>query len=187
MKISLLLLLFIISNAVLAQTDDWPQTPHWDLARELKAAGLNPYERYNWSEYSLMLLLNRVPIISNLKDMTKHKKIEYKMGGENPGKSGFSTLLPSGRIYVQVYYAKHLKNIDVALTMGHELIHAMHIDSGLHDEWKKDARQSPKEYAECVSENAAYTWSRIYGSNSDRKFNDEMIEYYLDCMNRLAK
>lgn len=133
-------------------------------------------------------MLNQVPVISNLESQIGRRKVVYKMGGENPGKSGFTTVLKNGDLYVQVYYAKPLKNIDVALTLGHELVHATHIDSGLHEAWKSNARMNAKEYAECVSETGAYTWSGIYASNqSTRDWVASQIQHYQACMKKYGK
>lgn len=41
----------------------------------------------------------------------------------------------------------------------HELVHAFHIDSGLHYPGKTYARTDHKKYAECMSEMGVYSWS----------------------------
>jgi len=182
-----IILLLLISQTTFAQSSR-PKIPYWDFVAEIERTGLVAYKQYDWSERSLQKLLRDVPILNNLVSQIGRKKIVYKMGGENPGKSGFTTVLKNGDIYVQIYYAKHLKNIDVALTLGHELVHALHIDNGLFDSWKRDVRANQKEYAQCVSEAGAYTWSGIYASNeSTRKWVAEQIKENQDCMKRLFR
>lgn len=184
MKTSLFLFLILSSFLVHAQVER-PKTPYWDLVAEIERAGLTPYQKYDWSERSLQKLLRDVPIINSLVSEIGRKKIVYKMGGENPGYNGFTTVLKNGDIYLQVYYAKHLKVIDVALTLGHELIHAYHLDSGLFDTWKSIGKNN-KKYAECTSELGAYTWSGIYSSNkSTRDWVGKQIKDAQDCMERL--
>lgn len=183
-----IILLFILTQSVFAQSSTRPKTPYWDFVAEIERTGLVAYERYNWSEVSLQKLLRDVPVLNNLVSQIGRKKIVYKMGGENPGKSGFTTVLKNGDIYVQVYYAKHLKNIDVALTLGHELVHAFHIDSGLHDSWRTYARTDHKKYAECMSEMGAYSWSGIYASNqSTSDWVAAQIKENQTCVQRLSK
>lgn len=178
----LILLLCVSSQFSFAQSSR-PNTPYWKLVAELETAGIKPFERYNWSsDYARIKLINDVPILNNLKSSIGRHYIVYKMGGENPGKSGFTTVLKNGDIYIQVYYAKPLKNIDVALTLGHELVHASHIDSGLFDDWKRSVRKNQKEYAQCVGETGAYTWSSIYASNnSTREWIATQIADYQKC------
>lgn len=185
---TLIFLLLLISQSVFAQSASRPKTPYWNLVAELERAGLVPFKHYNWSEYSLQKLLRDVPTLSNIASDIGRRHVVYKMGGENPGKSGFTTVLKNGDIFVQVYYAKHLKAIDVALTLGHELIHASHIDSGLHDSWRRDSRSNPKKYAECMSEMGAYTWSGIHASNnSTREWVAKQIEENQRCVKALSK
>lgn len=185
MKI-LFILMLILSTSAFAQVTR-PNTPYWKLIGEIEKTGLNAFARYDWSERSLDLLLQRVPILNVLEREITRRHIVYKMGGENPGKKGFTTVLKNGDIYVQVYYTKPLKVIDVALTLGHELIHAIHIDSGLHETWKSNVRTNKKEYAECMSETGAYTWASIYASNaSDRKWFSEQVQSYQACVKRLS-
>ncbi len=143
MKNLFIIALFILSQVSFAQSTR-PDTPYWRLVAEVERAGFVAYKRYDWSEASLRKLLRDVPTLSNLESQIGRRKIVFKMGGENPGKNGFTTLLPNGDIFVQVYYATYHKNIDVVLTLGHEIVHAMHIDSGLHDSWRKDARAEGK-------------------------------------------
>lgn len=182
-----LFLLVILSQSAFSQVTR-PDTPYWRLASEIEKAGLSPFQRYDWSERSLDKLLRDVPTIRSLETEITHKRIVYKMGGENPGKNGFATVLKNGDIYIQVYYTKPLKVIDVTLTLGHELVHAFHIDSGLHDSWKSDVRLNQKEYAECMSETGAYTWSSIYADNaSTRKWIAEQIQSYQSCVKRLSR
>lgn len=184
---TLILLLCLFSQMSFAQTER-PNTPYWKLVAELERAGIKPFERYNWSsEMARIKLLNEVPTLNNLKNQIGRHYIVYKMGGENPGKSGFTTVLKNGDIYVQVYYGKPKKNIDVALTLGHELVHASHIDSGLFDDWKGLVRKDKKEYAQCQSEAGAYTWSSIYASNkSDREWIALQIADYQKCAKSLS-
>lgn len=180
-------LLVILSQSVFAQSTR-PNTPYWKLVAEIEKTGLNAFARYDWTERSLDKLLYNVPTIRALEIEVTRRRIVYKMGGENPGKNGFATLLKNGDIYIQVYYTKALKNIDVALTLGHELVHAYHIDSGLHDSWKTNVRVNQKEYAECISETGAYTWSSIYADNaSTRKWITEQIQSYQACVKRLSR
>ena len=180
-------LLVILSQSVFAQSTR-PNTPYWKLVAEIEKTGLNAFARYEWTERSLDKLLYNVPTIRALEIEVTRRRIVYKMGGENPGKNGFATLLKNGDIYIQVYYTKALKNIDVALTLGHELVHAYHIDSGLHDSWKTNVRVNQKEYAECISETGAYTWSSIYADNaSTRKWITEQIQSYQACVKRLSR
>ena len=184
---ALFILLVLVAQLAHAQSSR-PNTPYWKLVAEIERTHLKPYEHFDWSQRSLNTLLHNVPIISALESEIRRRKVEYKLGGENPGKSGFTTLLKNGNIYVQVYYSKPLKNIDVALTLGHELVHAVHIDSGLHDDWKSLVRDNKKEYAECVSESGAYTWSGIYAANeSTRKWVAQQIAHYQQCMQRLSR
>lgn len=180
-------LLVILSQSVFAQSTR-PNTTYWKLVAEIEKTGLNAFARYDWTERSLDKLLYNVPTIRALEIEVTRRRIVYKMGGENPGKNGFATLLKNGDIYIQVYYTKALKNIDVALTLGHELVHAYHIDSGLHDSWKTNVRVNQKEYAECISETGAYTWSSIYADNaSTRKWITEQIQSYQACVKRLSR
>lgn len=182
----LILLYFLMTQASFAQ--ERPNTPFWSLVKEVENTGLVPYQHFNWSERSFNKLLNEVPTLRKLRDEVRHRKIVYRTGGENPGKMGFTTLLKSGDLFVQVYYAKHLKNIDIALTLGHELIHAIHIDSGLHDMWKSLVLHKKKEYAECQSEIGAYTWSSIYASNqSTRNWISKEVEHYYACTKKISE
>jgi hypothetical protein len=179
-------LLFILTQSVFAKSSTRPKTPYWDLVGEVERAGFVAYAKYDWSDRSLQKLLRDVPVINNLVSQIGRKNVVYKMGGENPGKSGFTTVLKNGDIYVQVYYAKHLKVIDVVLTLGHELVHATHIDSGLHDMWRGLVRQEQKKYAECMSEMGAYTWSGIYASNNQtREWVAGQIKENQDCTQRI--
>lgn len=185
MKTILFFILLLNSFFVQSQVER-PKTPYWDLVTEIERAGFTPYQKYDWSERSLQKLLRDVPIINKLVSEIGRKKIIYKMGGENAGYNGFTTVLKNGDIHLQVYYAKHLKVIDVALTLGHELVHAYHIDSGLFDTWKSIVRNNKKEYAECTSELGAYTWSGIYASNkSTSDWVAKQIKDAQECMKRL--
>lgn len=186
MKILIIFLMFI--QVAFAQTSTRPNTPYWKLVEDVERAGFTAYGKYDWSERSLQKLLRDVPVLANLASQVNRRQMQFKMGGENPGKAGFTTVLKNGDIYVQVYYAKHLKVIDVVLTLGHELVHALHIDTGLHDDWKRDARTNHKRYSECVSEAGAYTWSGIYAVNeSTRKWVAQQIAENQACMKALAK
>ena len=186
MKI-LLFLIILLSHSAFSQVAR-PKTPYWGLVDEIERTGLVAYQKYDWSDRSLQKLLKEVPVLNNLVSEIGRRKIVYKMGGENPGKTGFATVLKNGDLYIQVYYAKHLKNVDVALTLGHELVHAIHIDSGLFDDWKKDTRSNQKEYAECMSETGAYTWSGIYASDArTREWIASQIKNYQECTKRLLR
>lgn len=185
MKI-ILLFVFLVSSFLVQAQSVRPKTPYWDLVAEIERAGLVPYQRYDWSERSLQKLLRDVPIISKLVSEIGRKKIVYKMDGENAGYNGFTTVLKNGDIHLQVYYAKHLKIIDVALTLGHELVHAYHIDSGLFDTWKSLVRNNKKEYAECTSEIGAYAWSGIYASNqSTRDWVNKQMKDAQECVKKI--
>lgn len=184
---AILFLFIILAQSAFAQSSR-PDTPYWRLVAEIEKTGLNAFAHYDWSERSLDKLLYNVPTIRALEIEITRRRVVYKMGGENPGKSGFTTILKNGDIFIQVYYTKPLKNIDVALTLGHELVHGIHIDSGLHEDWKRNVRTNQKEYAECMSETGAYTWSSIYADNaSTRKWISEQIQSYQACVKRLSR
>lgn len=186
MKI-LFVALILVTQVAMAQSTR-PNTPYWQLVDEVERTGLVAYERFNWSEQSLQKILKNVPTISNLLSEIGRRKIVYKIGGENEGNTGFTTLLKNGDLYVQVYYAKHLKNIDVVQTLGHELTHAYHIDSDLFYIWQSNVRNNKKAYAQCVSEMGAYTWSAIYAESKSKKdWYIGMVEENQKCMKDLSK
>lgn len=179
-------LAFVLTLAVLASSQTYtikrPDTPYWKLVAEMERAGYKPFSHFEWSDENLEQMARRVPLLNNLRTGIDTLNVEYQAGGENEGYTGFTTQLRNKNIHVQVYYSKPSKNIDVALVLGHELIHAIHINDGLFFDWMNLVRVDQKRHAECMSEVGAYTWSNIYASDARTKeWIDQQITDYNQC------
>lgn len=195
MKLPAHLLLALISGLILsfgsmAHAQEKPDIPFWRLAAELNAAGYQSHTRFEWSDANLEKMVNTVPTLKNLRSLVS-ENIKFKAGDTNPGYSGFTTRLKDKlkTIMVQVYYEKPKKNIDVAITVGHELIHAYHYSDGMTAYWQsRIILPEGSRYAECQTELGAYTWASMYWSNAqDQKWYSEQISKYQSCVNQYNK
>lgn len=165
-SIQLFMIIVVCLGGVVANAQSLrPNTPYWSLVSELESHGINAFARFEWSDQNLEALSKASSTLTNLKNQIVNHRLILKASGDNPGFRGFTTLLKTNEIYIQIYQASYLKNIDVAITLGHELIHAGHIDNYIFNYWKSLVSHDQKKYAECTSEIGAYTWSAIYAEN----------------------
>lgn len=179
---SLCLLLLLAHPASSQVKISRPDTPYWKIVAEMESLGYTPFKHFDWSDENLEQMARTIPTLNKIRNEIVHRNVQYKAGGDNDGYNGFTTELKNKDIYVQIYYKKPSNYIDVALVLGHELIHATHIDNGLFNEWMKDVSVNPENYASCMSEIGAYTWSGIYASDErSREFNNEKIQEYTSC------
>lgn len=167
-----------------------PDILFWKIAAELNAAGYPSHSHFTWSDSNLEQMVRTVPTLKNLFSMVS-RNVKFKAGDTNGTYAGFTTELKDKQktIYVQVYYAKPKKNIDVALTVGHELIHAIQYNDGTTADWKKSIPMPDgARYAECQGEVGAYTWSSMYWSNNqDKVWFADQIKTYQKCVTDFNK
>ena len=143
------------------------------LYAQVKKVMGNASEHFSGNPDDMWKLMKQVPILRKLLNQLHGAKVWATILKDHPlsnGHNGMTQENSDGSISIKIFQKKSDTNIHVALTLGHELRHAIGIFKGFETVWRGMIKSSAgnivrNNYAVHQSEVGAYMWSASYADS----------------------
>lgn len=163
--------------------DSFDRSNYDKLYKQVKKVMGNASDKFSGNPSDLLKLMQDVPILRELYNKLDGTKLWAVVLKNHPDASKYAGLTDSnadGSISIKIYHKKSDSNISVALTLGHELNHAIGIVNGSEATWRAMIRLDAgskiiNNYGAHMSEVGAYMWSASY-SESQRVFDWNVMQ-----------
>ena len=174
-----------LNHTAHAVAQSFDRSNYKKLYKQVEDAMGSAAAKFSGDLSDLLKLMQDVPILRELYNKLDGTKIWAVVLKNHPDASKYAGMAESntdGSISIKIFHKKSNSNIDVALTLGHELTHAIGKVNGSEVMWASMIRRDAgskmiKNYVTHQSEVGAYMWSVSYADSVCRQKN---LDFSLD-------